>query len=54
MDNKHFAELVKGIKQMKRHLAGKHVPGIRVTRVDVVDSPAPAVRPRSRRKESNR
>jgi putative transcriptional regulator len=33
MDKEHFDQLVKGVRQMKRHLAGKPVPGIRVTEV---------------------
>jgi putative transcriptional regulator len=37
MDKANFEQLVKGIKQMKRHLAGKRVRGIRTTRVDATD-----------------
>lgn len=33
MDKEHFDQLVKGVREMKRHMAGKHVPGIRVTKV---------------------
>jgi len=34
MDKANFEQLVQGIKDMKRHLAGKRVRGIRTTRVD--------------------
>ena len=33
MDKEHFDQLVKGVREMKRHMAGKRVPGIRVTEV---------------------
>ena len=33
MDKQHFDQLVKGVRQMKRHLAGKPVPGARVTEI---------------------
>ena len=39
MDDKHFEQLVKGVRQMKRHMAGKTVRGIKVT-----DIPQPDVR----------
>ncbi len=31
MDKHHFDQLVKGVRAMKRHIAGKPVPGARVT-----------------------
>jgi putative transcriptional regulator len=37
MDKKEFDLLVKGVKEMRRHMAGKRVPGVRVTRVVVAD-----------------
>lgn len=37
MDKEHFQNLVKGVKEMKRHLAGKRVRGVRTTRVDATD-----------------
>lgn len=39
MDNKHFNELVEGVKAMKRHLANKPVHGTRSTEL-----PAPGTR----------
>ena len=39
MDNKHFSQLVKGVREMKRHMAGKNVRGVRTTEL-----PAPDVR----------
>jgi hypothetical protein len=33
MHKEHFDQLVKGVRQMKRHMAGKEMPGIRVTEV---------------------
>ena len=37
MDKENFEQLVKSIKDMKRHLAGKRVRGIRVTRIATTD-----------------
>src|SRR6185436_15077728 len=37
MDKKDFDLLVKSIKEMKRHMAGKRVRGVRTTRVVVAD-----------------
>ncbi len=37
MDKTNFEQLVKGINDMKRHLAGKRVRGVRTTRVDATD-----------------
>jgi len=37
MDKANFEQLVKGITDMKRHLAGKRVRGLRTTRVDATD-----------------
>ncbi|HEY1437861.1 MAG TPA: helix-turn-helix domain-containing protein [Casimicrobiaceae bacterium] len=31
MDKRHFDQLVKGVREMKRHMAGKPVRGARVT-----------------------
>jgi putative transcriptional regulator len=31
MDKQHFDQLIKGVREMKRHLAGKPVRGIKVT-----------------------
>ena len=39
MDKKHFDQLVKGVREMKRHMAGKTVRGARTTEL-----PAPDVR----------
>jgi putative transcriptional regulator len=37
MDKANFEQLVKGINDMRRHLAGKRVRGARTTRVDATD-----------------
>jgi putative transcriptional regulator len=37
MDKQHFDQLVKGIREMKRHMAGKSVRGTRTTSVDEPD-----------------
>lgn len=37
MDKEHFDQLVKGVRQMKRHMAGKRVAGVRVTEVPEPD-----------------
>lgn len=37
MDKKHFDNLVKSVKEMRRHMAGKRVRGVRTTRVVVAD-----------------
>lgn len=37
MDKEHFDQLVKGVREMKRHMAGKPVTGIRVTEVPEPD-----------------
>jgi putative transcriptional regulator len=37
MDKKHFDNLVKSVKEMRRHMAGKRVRGVRTTRVAVAD-----------------
>jgi len=37
MDKANFEQLVKGINDMKRHLAGKRVRGVRTTHVDATD-----------------
>lgn len=35
MDKHHFEQLVKGVREMKRHMAGKRVAGIKTTELDV-------------------
>ena len=37
MDKKHFDNLLKSVKEMRRHMAGKRVRGVRTTRVVVAD-----------------
>lgn len=37
MDKEHFDQLVKGVREMKRHMAGKTVPGIRITELPEPD-----------------
>ena len=37
MDKVHFEQLVKGINEMKRHMAGRRVRGARTTRLDAPD-----------------
>jgi len=37
MDKRHFDQLVKGVREMKRHLAGKSVRGARTTSIDEPD-----------------
>lgn len=37
MDKANFEQLVKGITDMKRHLAGKRVRGLRTTRLGATD-----------------
>lgn len=37
MDKQHFEQLIKGVREMKRHVAGKTVPGIRVTEITEPD-----------------
>lgn len=37
MDNSHFEKLLKGVREMKRHAAGKAVRGARVTKVNEPD-----------------
>jgi putative transcriptional regulator len=37
MDKHHFDQLVKGVREMKRHIAGKTVRGARVTEVPEPD-----------------
>jgi hypothetical protein len=33
MDKVHFAQRVKGVREMKRHVAGKPLRGVRVTKL---------------------
>ena len=37
MDKQHFDKLIKGVREMKRHLAGKAVRGARVTEISEPD-----------------
>jgi putative transcriptional regulator len=37
MDKIHFERLVKGVNEMKRHLAGRRVRGARTSRLDTTD-----------------
>ena len=37
MDKQHFDQLIKGVREMKRHLAGKSVRGARVTKLPEPD-----------------
>ena len=37
MDKKHFDQLVKGVREMKRHMAGKTVRGAKTTVVSAPD-----------------
>lgn len=37
MDKQHFEQLVKGVREMKRHMAGKTVRGVRATEMDEPD-----------------
>lgn len=37
MDNSHFEKLLKGVREMKRHAAGKAVRGARITKLDEPD-----------------
>jgi putative transcriptional regulator len=37
MDKQHFEQLVKGVREMKRHMAGKSVRGARSTQLDEPD-----------------
>jgi DNA-binding XRE family transcriptional regulator len=37
MDKQHFDQLVKGVSEMKRHMAGKSIRGARATVVDEPD-----------------
>ena len=37
MDKQHFDQLVKGVREMKRHMAGKPVRGVRVSVLSTPD-----------------
>ena len=37
MDKQHFAQLVKGVREMKRHMAGKPVRGAKTTELAAPD-----------------
>jgi putative transcriptional regulator len=37
MDKAHFEQLVSGVREMRRHIAGKRVRGSRTTRLDPPD-----------------
>ncbi len=38
MDKEDFAGLLAGVRQMKRHMQGKRVPGARTTRVEMIQA----------------
>jgi putative transcriptional regulator len=38
MDKQHFDQLVQGVQEMKRHMAGKTVRGAKVTQLDLPDA----------------
>jgi DNA-binding transcriptional regulator YiaG len=42
MDKQHFDQLVKGVREMKRHMAGKSIRGSRVT--ELVEPDVRAIR----------
>jgi putative transcriptional regulator len=42
MDKRHFDQLVKGVREMKRHMAGKPVRGARIT--ELADPDVKAIR----------
>jgi putative transcriptional regulator len=50
MDKQHFDQLIKGVREMKRHLAGKSVRGIKVT--DLVEPDVRAIREAARISQS--
>lgn len=37
MDKEHFDQLIKGVREMKRHMSGKAVRGVRTTKLDEPD-----------------
>ena len=37
MDKQHFEQLIKGVREMKRHVTGKAVRGVRVTEITEPD-----------------
>ncbi len=37
MDKEHFDQLIKGVREMKRHMAGKPVRGVKVTEIEEPD-----------------
>ncbi len=37
MDKQHFDQLVKGVREMKRRMAGKRVPGAKTTELSEPD-----------------
>ena len=50
MDDHHFDQLVKGVRELKRHLAGKRVPGARVS--ELVEPDVRAIREAARISQS--
>jgi putative transcriptional regulator len=50
MDEGHFERLIKGVREMKRHLAGKPVRGIKVT--DIREPDVRAIREAARISQS--
>ena len=37
MDKQHFDQLIKGVREMKRHMSGKPVRGVKVTELEEPD-----------------
>jgi hypothetical protein len=57
MDKQHFDQLVKGVREMKRHMAGKSVRGARTTELpepDPHDKPDPPRTDPAQRRLSSR
>jgi hypothetical protein len=40
MDKQHFDQLAKGVREMKRHLAGKRVRGTKTTELPPTSAPS--------------
>jgi putative transcriptional regulator len=50
MDKQHFDQLIKGVREMKRHMAGKPVRGVKVT--ELTDPDVRAIREAARISQS--
>lgn len=50
MDKRHFDQLIKGVREMKRHMAGKTVRGVRTT--ELIDPDLRAIREAARISQS--